>query len=149
MVSHSGVSPADFDPIIVSVCPLIGAIRLLYDTLLGRRLFVLGEAYLSSRSCVTLAEFDPFLDRSVPIPGVVACEHLNAGHTWLVEDRVLPVEESNGVSSGLILINASLVIMEERLLLLNLMMLFNHISMSCGQALFKFELNQLFFEFKI
>jgi hypothetical protein len=82
-----------------------------------------------------LAVLNPLLDGSVLIPGVVSCKNLDSWNTTLVEDFVLLVEESNGISGGLVFVNTCFYLVEEGGFLLNIMMFFDHVCMSCWETL--------------
>ena len=92
--------------------------------------------------CLTrsaLAVFDPLLDGPVLIPGIVSGEDLDSRHVGLVEDLVLFVKESDRLFGCLILVNTGLDLVEERGLLLDIMMSFNDICVSGWKSLDIFQ----------
>lgn len=89
-----------------------------------------------SLSWSSLAVLNPLLDGSVLVLGVVSGEDLDSWHVLSLEDLVLLIEEGDGFLGGLIFIDNILDLVQECFVDLHIMMLFNHIGMSCWKTLY-------------
>jgi hypothetical protein len=77
---------------------------------------------------------NPIFNRVVFIPSIVASKYLDTLKAWSVEDLVLLIQKGNGVLCCLVFVNKSFNFRNESSVLLNVLMLVNHIGMASWQA---------------
>jgi len=78
-----------------------------------------------------LAVLNPLLNGSVFIPSIISGKDFDSRHAFFSEDFILLVEKSDSLFGCLILIDTDFNLLKEGLFSLDVMMLFNDISVSC------------------
>jgi hypothetical protein len=82
-----------------------------------------------------LAVTKPLFNGPIGVPAVVPGQSFDWEHVGIVENFILSSKNSERFTRGFVFVEVVLLFRKERSLLYNYLVLFNDVSVACGQAL--------------